>query len=224
MPDDAVPLCSAAEFTQGAYADLASGYLDNGGAALGQVMLEATRLCEDMAGRRLAPFTVTESHAAQGINPDEYSDMASVPMSLQSTLNASYAAASGYGAGSLVRRIWIDERAPRYQDMWRYSGVSVTLLQSFGGTQQISQSQLLSGPDPDTGLVWFQLGLFSPLGSLFKVTYTAGYNPVPASLVRACKFQAAALIVRELNPDDSPHDPDVLEQAAEKIMERWQRA
>ena len=32
------------------------------------------------------------------------------------------------------------------------------------------------------------------------------------------------LIVRELNPEDTNHDPNLLEEGAEKIMGRWGRA
>ena len=80
-----------------------------------------------------------------------------------STVYCVRTAATGFGAGNLVRHLWVDEFAPRYADMWSYSDVSISLIRSFGGTQAIPQAQLLAGPAPDTGHTWFQLGLFSQL-------------------------------------------------------------
>ena len=130
MADSHTPLCTAAQFTEGPFGDLASAYSPT---ALTDVLIEATRMCESETSRRLAPFTVTETHRASVIDPDEYSDSANIPMDIQSTLGASYAQA--IGASSLVRHVWVDECAVRYPDMWAYSNVSVTIIRSYGGTQ-----------------------------------------------------------------------------------------
>lgn len=209
MADTVIPLCTSAQFTEGAFSDLVKGYTTQ---ALADLMGEATRACEDATERRLAPFTITELSRAEGIDPDEYTDSANLPMDIRSTLGASYAMA--LGASSLVRHSWVSEFAPRYQDMWAYSNVSVTVIRSYGGTQAVTAAQILSGPEPDTGHLWFQLGMFLPVGSRVQVTYSGGYTTVPASLVRACKFMAAYLAVRELNPEASDHDPDRLHQDA----------
>lgn len=209
MADTVIPLCTSAQFTAGAFSDLVKGYTTQ---ALADLMGEATRACEDATERRLAPFTITELSRAEGIDPDEYTDSANLPMDIRSTLGASYAMA--LGASSLVRHSWVSEFAPRYQDMWAYSNVSVTVIRSYGGTQAVTAAQILSGPEPDTGHLWFQLGMFLPVGSRVQVTYSGGYTTVPASLVRACKFMAAYLAVRELNPEASDHDPDRLHQDA----------
>ena len=206
MADNPVPLCTAAQFTEAAFGDLGAFYSPQ---ALNDILIEATRMCESETSRRLAPFTgLVETHRASVIDPDEYSDSANIPMDIQSTLGASYARA--IGASSLVRHVWVDECAVRYPDLWAYSNTSVTIVRSYGGTQQLNSTQILNGPEPDTGHIWFQLGLFMPVGSRIQVTYSGGYTTIPADLVRACKFMAAYLIVRELNPDASDHDPEQL--------------
>lgn len=219
MPDLGIPLATPAQFSEGSFADLAANYTPQ---ALSDILLESTRLCEDMCGRRLAPFTVVnESHRAEGDDPDEYAESSGIPMSVYATLGMSYA--NSLNAGTLVRHINLDEFPARYPDMWSYSGVTLTIVRSYGGSEILNAGQF-TGPDLDTGHVWFQLGTFLPLGSMVYATYTAGYSTIPASLVRACKDQAAALIIRELNPVSASHDPDVLEAQAEKIMSRWGRA
>ncbi len=224
MADSPVPLCTAAQFSSGAFADLAQGYTAVTGQPLDAVLSEATRICESMCGgRRLAPFAnLTETHRAGAIDPDEYSDQSNLPMDIQSTLGASYAQA--IGASSQVRHVWVDQVAPLYQDLWTYGDVSVTVIRSYGGTQVLQPGQILNGPEPDTGHLWFQLGLFLPVGSRVQVTYSGGFTvAMPADLVRAGKYQTAAIIVRELNPEDSSHNPVLLEQSAEKIMQKWGR-
>ena len=223
MADPGSPLCTAAQFNSGAFADLAAYYVQQTQQPLEDVLLEATRGLEEIADRRLAPFTITgESHRAEGIDPDEYADSANLPMDLQGTLGRSYAYA--LGASTLVRHCWLNEFAPRYPEMWTYSNVSITIVRSYGGSEVITAQQI-TGPDTDSGHVWFQLGTFLPIGSYIYVGYSGGYTvAVPAGLVRACKLKTAALIVRELNPEGTSHNPDLLEQSAEKIMERWARA
>ena len=210
MADSPVPLCSPAQFQEGGFGDLVRDYSPQ---ALNDLLLESTRACEDLAERRLAPFTVTEMARADGIDPDEYTDSANLPMDIRSTLGASYAQA--LGASSLVRHAWVSEFAPRYQDLWSYSNVSVTIVRSYGGTQNVTPAQILSGPEPDTGHLWFQLGMFLPVGSRVQVAYSGGYTvAIPASLVRACKFMTAYLAIRELNPGATDHDPDLLHSDA----------
>lgn len=221
MADSPLPLCTAAQFTASPFADLVSGYTPQG---LSDLLAEATRACEsECSGRRLAPFTgLTETHRASAIDPDEYSDQSNLPMDIQSTLGASYA--QSLGASELVRHCWVDQTAPLYQDMWAYSDVSVTIIRSYGGTQQLANSQILNGPEPETGHLWFMLGLFLPVGSRVQVTYSGGYTvAVPADLVRACRLMAAWAVVCELNPEDTAHNPDRLHDAAVKILENYDR-
>lgn len=221
MADTVTPLCTQAQFTEGALGDLAEGYSPT---ALGDILAEATRECESECNRRLAPFTgLTETHRADVIDPDEYSDQANLPMDIQSTLGASYARA--IGASDLVRHTWLDECAVRYPDLWQYSGVSVTIIRSYGGTQNLAPTQILNGPENDTGHLWFQLGLFMPVGSRIQATYGGGYViAIPADLVRACKFMAASIIVAELNPDDTAHNPAALRDRACKILAAYGRS
>lgn len=218
MADSPVPLCSAAQFNEGAFKDLASGF---SATALNDILLEATRLCEEDCSRRLAPFTMTETHMASGINPDEYAESANFPLDIQGTLGMSYARA--LGGTSLVSHVWLNEMPVRYPEMWAYSGVTVTVTRSYGGSQILGPGQILSGPD-DTGHIRFTLGTFVPIGSGVTVAYSGGYTvAVPASLVRAGKYMTASIIVRELDPDDARHDPDLLREEAMAILVPWQR-
>jgi hypothetical protein len=173
--------------------------------------------------RRLAPFgPITETHRAEGIDPEEYAGDVNLPMDIRSTLGASYA--SSIGAMDLVRHCWVDESAPRYIEMWAYSSVSVSIIRSYGGSQQVSAAQILSGPEPDTGHLWFQLGIFLPVGSRVQITYSGGYTAaIPASLVRANKYLAAEIVIRELDPGPTNHNPDQLHKDAMSILQRWSR-
>jgi hypothetical protein len=219
VADSPTPLCTPAQLGSGALADLVRGYSDQGETDL---LLEATRRCEDFTGRRLAPFTgVTETHRAEGMDPDEYTDSANLPMDLQGTLGRSYAYA--LGASTLVRHCWLNEYAPRYQEMWAYQNVQITIIRSYGGSEVLSPAQFV-GAETDSGHVWFQLGLFIPIGSLIRVTYGGGYVvSTPASLVRACKYMAAEIALRELNPADTDHNPDLIHQSAMDWLEPWMR-
>jgi hypothetical protein len=200
MPLDApIPLCSPGQLQSGAFADLCGAYQ---GGSLTDVVIEATRACETECGRRLVPFTITESHRADGVDPDEYTDASNLPLDLQGTLGRSYAAS--LGTSTLVRHCWLNEYAPQYQDLWTYSNVGISITRSYGGSQNLVASNY-KGPDPDTGHLLFNLGQFIPIGSWIYVTYSGGYTTVPADLVRACKWMSAAIICREIDPMGSSH-------------------
>jgi hypothetical protein len=218
MADNPVPLCSAAQFVAGPFADLASALEPE---ALNTFLIEGTRLCEDECDRRLAPFTaITETHRAEGMDPDEYTDAANLPLDLQGTLGRSYAYA--LGASTLVRHCWLNEYAHRYPEYWSYPDDTITIVRSYGGSQVLTQENFV-GPEIDSGHVWFNLGMFIPIGSLIRVMYSGGYTTIPADLVRAGKYMTASIIVRELQPDDSQHDPGLLRADAERILENWRR-
>ncbi len=216
-------LITWAQLTAGGFADLVKGYTDP--SAQADVLLEATREVEGICQRRLAPFTITgESHRAEGIDPDEYTDAANLPMDVRSTIGASYAGA--LGASTLVRSTWLNEFAPRYAEFWSYSNVSVTLVRSYGGTQDVAASQILSGPDPDSGRLWFQLGMFLPIASMIYVSYSGGYATVPADLSRATKYVAAAIVADELDPggEEFGAHPDALRMRAEERLFAYMRS
>lgn len=220
MPADSpTPLATVAQMSEGQFADLVKDYSPQ---ALADLMIEATRACEGICTRRLAPFTITESHRAEGIDPDEYTDAANLPMDLQGTLGRSYAYA--LGASTLVRHVWLDEYAVRYPEYWTYSNMTIQIVRSYGGSQSVSPAQLLAA-ESDRGHVWFQLGLFLPIGSDILVTYTAGYTTVPADLVRACKYLAASIAISELDPisAENAHDPGELEGRAERLLTPYMR-
>lgn len=221
MADTVASLATVADMTIGPFADLVSGISTD---AVQEFLNESTREIEDICDRRLAPFTgLTETTRASGIDPDEYASSGTMPMSIQGTIGASYA--SALSIQSLARHTWLAQTPPRYPDLWTYSNVTITVYRSYGGTQQLASGQILQGPD-DTGHVWFELGQFIPIGSRVQVTYGGGYTlGIPASLVRACKYMCASITVRELNPDDSAHNPDQLRAEALRILKdgRWMR-
>jgi hypothetical protein len=220
MADSPTPLATSAQMTEGQFADLVRDYTPQ---ALSDLMIEATRACEGICSRRLAPFTVTESHRATGIDPDEYTDASNLPLDLMGTLGRSYAYA--LGASSLVRHVWLNEYAPRYPDMWAYSNMSVQIVRSYGGSQPVSPAQILS-TEPDRGHVFFSLGLFLPIGSDILVTYSGGYTVnIPADLVRANKYMAASIAMSEIDPAaaQSTHDPGELEGRAERLLTPYMR-
>lgn len=201
MADSTTPLCTWQQFTSGAFSNLARNITDP--QARTDLLLEATRLCEQEAERRLAPFTdVTETHPARRIDPNRYGSPADLPVNQATT------SSSVFGAAAEVWHCWVSEYAPRYPEMWTYADVSVQPVRS-DGTLLATQIQ---GPMPDTGQVWFNLGLLVPaLSTIYvKTTYSGGYTTIPAGLVRAAKFMTAELVVRELQPTSSAHDPDLL--------------
>jgi hypothetical protein len=213
--DTVTPLVSSAQFNATAFSDLAKNLQLT---ELDTVMIEATRACESIVGKHLAAFTTTETHRAEGVDPDEYGDgLTSVPLDLPGTVGRSYA--SALGAGGLVRHLWLNSFAVRYPEFWTpYTIDSLDLVRSYGGSQNVVPTSLI-GPEPDSGHVWFQIGTFLPIGSLLRVTYSGGYSTVPGDLARACKAMAASIIIKELDPDiGSAHDPDLLRDEAVEFL------
>jgi hypothetical protein len=217
--DTGTPLITWAQLTEGAFADLVRGYTSP--TAQADVLIEATRDVEGLAGRRFTAFTVTESHRAEGIDPDEYADGFAIPMDIRSTLGQSYAAA--LGASNLVRQVWLNEFAPQYPEFWTYSNVTVDIVRSYGGTQ--TNVPMLDGPAADSGRMWFSLGTFVPVGSQVYVTYTGAYTTTPADLSRATKLAAAAIVALELDPfgEQFGHHPGDLRSEAEARLANYMR-
>jgi hypothetical protein len=209
--DNPTPLCTSAELQTGAFADLTRNFEPE---ALGEILVEATRACETETGRRLVPFTATESHRAEGVDPDELSATGTgLQLDLQAALGTSYANALGASVGGMVRKLWLREHAAHFPEMWTYSNVHIVIRDAYGGSQ--NQISPMAGPYPDTGLLWFNIGTFLPIGSIVEVTYSGGYQTIPADLRRACKYMAAAILCRELDPERSgQHDPGSLEALA----------
>lgn len=216
--DAPIPLATAAQLAEGPFADLVRSYSTQ---ALSDLMIESTRLCEDAAGRRLAPFTaLVETERSTGVDPDEYIDAGNVPLDLAGTLGMSYA--NSMGTTSLVRHGWLSQFAPRYQDLWTYNVRSITIHRSYGGDQPVNLATI-RGPDPDSGHIWYPIGTFLPIGSLVTYVYDGGYSTIPASLVRAGKYMAASIAIRELDPTmNRGHDPDVLAADAAAICADYQ--
>lgn len=209
--DNPIPLATVADLSTGGFADLTRSFADT---ALADFMIQATRACETECQRRLTPFTgLTESHRAEGVDPDEYAGTSLMPLDLVGALGRSRAAAYG-STDSMVRHCWLNEYAPLYSDMWTYSNVSIEVVLSVGGTLTVTGS--ITGPESDSGHVWFNAGTYIPVGSLIRPTYSGGYTKsVPRDLNRACQYMAAAIAARELDPMQHPgHDPSQLEAVA----------
>lgn len=213
--DQPAVLCTWAQFTAGAFNDLARNYTDASGQD--EILAESTRLIEQSCDRRLVPFTITESLRATGVDPDEYPNPG-LPTSQAASLGMSQAGALGTDDG--VRHVWVTEYAARNQDLWTYTDVAVTVETTYGGTAAAT----VSGPEPDSGHMWFRLGTFCPVGSLVRVRYSGGYTvAIPADLQRAGKLMTAALVMRELIPNKQTRDPAALWDEAVKAAAGYVR-
>lgn len=217
LVDSVAPLCSSEQFTQGPFAGLVAGL---GASLVSQKLVEATRLCEDVCDRRLAPFTnITETQRADMLDVEDALD-AYVPLDPTSQLG--FSRAMSLGSTLLVRHFWVRERPPRYPEMWGGSISSIYLLRSFSGVQVVDAGQVQY--EPDTGHVRFQLGTFVPPGTTIRYVYSGGYTlVVPASLVSACESMTAWLIVRQLDPQSTEHDPAQLRADALLALEGYMR-
>jgi hypothetical protein len=202
--DPVVPLVTWAQLSAGPFANLIAGYTSV--PAQNDLLAEATRLCESAADRRLVPFTAIETQRATALDVEDALDSY---MPLDPTSQLGLSRAMSLGSTQLVRHFWVRERAPRYPELWTGTINSINLLRSFSGVQNVNVSQIQY--EADTGHVRFQLGTFVPPGTTIVCNYTAGYSTIPADLVRACKYMAASIAVRELDPlQNGGHDPDLL--------------
>ena len=157
--DSPVPLCTVDQFTESAFGDLVAKWSPQ---ARSDLVIEATRICEGEAGgRRLAPFTITETTRADAIDPDEHPPGADMPMPIQGTIGWSQALA--LGGNDLVRHCWLSQYPVRYPDLWQYSDVSVSVFRSYAGSESLQQAQILDVPD-NTGHLWFQITTLVPVG------------------------------------------------------------
>lgn len=215
--DNVIPLATSAEFQSGAFRDLVRDYTPS---SIDTLMIEATRMCESVCDRRLAPFTnLTETMRAQALDVEDALD-AYVPLDPTSQLG--FSRAMSLGSTLLVRHFWVRHNPPQYPDFWTGAIASITLRRSFSGIQIVDVSQIQF--EPDTGHVRFQLGTFIPPGTTLVTVYSGGYTTIPADLVRACKFMAASIVVRELDPIQSgAHDPDLLRMDAEMLLDPYMR-
>lgn len=170
--------------------------------SIDRLMIRATASIESRCQRRLAPFTAkVESHEAHGIDPSEYGDQGGMPMDLTGALGWSQAAA--LGVSDMVRKFWLDENPPMYQDLWTYNLTTVEILRTFGDTQtfQVSDFPTFQGPEFDTGMVRMPIGTYCPIGSTIRITYGGGYTvAIPDDLNMACIFQAMKLIIIGAEP------------------------
>lgn len=195
-----------------AFADLAmnlpAGELD-------QVMLDATRACEDAADRRLAPFTIVETKRLDGGDMDDFGS-AAVPLPMNAQMGLDYS--NALQVGQMVRHCWVDQYPPRYQELWTGAVSQVNVFWPYQSTPYALSGQSVLY-EPDTGHIRFLIGSFVPFGSSGQIFYSGGYTTVPASLRRACLSMAASIIIKELDPSvGGAHDPDLLRDEAIEFL------
>lgn len=216
------PLATPAEFST-RFPSLVLEGAASDPAVLSDMMDEATGALEDMTTRRLTTFTnLQETHTLFGIDPDEYgSAQPGMPLPWAGSLGSSFA--NALGVTDLVRKMWLNEYAPRYPELWTYDTVSITLRLSVGGLYAANLTTL-EGPYPDTGMVRFPLGVFAPEGTTAVIIYSGGYTTPPPSLRRACLYQTALNLITEIEPQMAK-DVSVanLEQQLEKAIAPWMR-
>lgn len=216
--DSVTPLASATEFTEGPFADLVKNFSP---IALQNLMREATRACESACDRRLAPFTdVLETQRADAMDIEDALDAYS-PMDPAAAMG--YSRAQSLGANQLVRHFWVREFPARYPELWTGTVTSIEVLWSFAGTTPVTVSGVQF--EADTGHVRFNLGSFVPPGSTIKCRYSGGYQTSPSDLVSACKFTAAGMAIRQLDParQQAGHDPDALRAEAMEMLAPYVR-
>jgi hypothetical protein len=216
--DQPIPLATAAQFTEGPFANLVQGFTAQ---ALTNLMLTATRSCESACDRRLVPFTgLLETMRAESVDVEDAID-AYVPLDPTAQLGASRAAS--LGSTMLVRHFWVREYPPRYPELWTGAIQSINLYRSFAGQQAVQTSTMQF--EPDTGHLRFQLGTFVPQGTTIAIAYSGGYGTIPADLVEAGRFMAASIAVKQLDPVDgrSGHDPDALRAEAMEMLAPYVR-
>lgn len=192
--DRVTPLATATQMERSPLKHLVAGMQPD---ELADALVRATRACENACGgRRLAPFVgLTETHQARGVDPADAA--AAVDLgSVAAVTSASWARA--VGQTGMVRRVWLDQCAPCFPDLWSYSDITITLHRPTGSTGAVAAADLIGGgPDPETGELWFRVGTHLPVGSRVKVMYSGGYTTVPADLVQACRLMLAAEVAGE---------------------------
>jgi len=216
--DAPIPLASAAQFQEGPFANLVSGFSTM---AIDNLLINATRNCESACDRRLARFTgLVETKRADALDVEDALD-AYVPLDPTSQLG--FSRAQSLGSTLLVRHFWVREYPPRYPDLWSGSISAINLFRSYSGSQVVDISTVQF--EPDTGHCRFQLGTFVPPGTTIQAIYSGGYTTTPADLIEACRFMAASIAVKQLDPIDgrSGHDPDALRAEAMEMLAPYVR-
>lgn len=188
--DTPVPLASRDDFM--AIKGLATVVRDMTVEQVDTLMLRATRSVEAKCDRRLAPFTITETSRAEGVDPAD-PGFNGWPLDLIAALGRSEA--MSLGTTTLVRDVWLRQYAPVMPEQWTYSDIGIELARAFGDTEQVN-TLFLEGPEPDTGHMRFQLGTFCPVGTTIRVTYSGGYDPIPQDLATATLYTAAKQAIR----------------------------
>lgn len=216
--DSGTPLVTWAQVSEGAFADLVKGITSP--TAQADILIEATRIAESLADRRLAPFTITETQRAEALDIEDALD-AYIP--LDPTAQLGFSRAQSLGSTMLVRHYWVRSYPPRFPEYWTGALSQVVLRRSFSGDQIVAPSTLQF--EPDTGHVRFQLGTFVPAGTTIVTTYSGGYSTVPSDLVRASKYLVASIAINELDPlmERGPHNPLDLEERAADILTAYMR-
>lgn len=215
--DTPIPLATTADFKLTPFEDLSAQFSTQ---AITQLMFTATRRCESACDRRLAPFTgLVQTFRADSLDIEDALD-SYVPLDPTSQLG--FSRAQSLGSTLLTRHFWVREFPPRYQDLWTGEVTDLHAFRSFSGDEQIQASTVQF--EPDTGHGRFQLGTFIPPGTTIRVTYSGGYATVPADLVEACRFMAASIAVKWLDPESRTHNPADLQAEATEMLAPFVRA
>lgn len=182
------------------------------------LLTRASRAVESYCNRRLAPFTITESHRAQNIDPDEQTD---VYTPLDQTAMLGMSRAASLGSSELVRHEWLREYPVRWQDLWSGSLVAITIYRAVSGSQDVDVSTVQY--EVDTGHIRYTLGTYLPQGSTQVIEYTGGYSTVPDELIMATELRAAIMQIVHLEPESRSHDLDELKAEYAEILSPYVR-
>ena len=189
-----LPMAGAADMTSGMFASLVQ---DIDPAQLPQLMIRASRSVEAMCGRRFVPFATLESHRAEGVDPDEYGGNYDIPLDLYGSLGRSRQ--RSMPGSQMARHLWLEQYAPRLAEYWTYSISSIEIIRTYGDSQIVPANQV-EGPEPDSGHIRLGIGMWVPVGSTIRVSYSGGYSPIPDDLVEATRMRAAKLAIVEAQP------------------------
>lgn len=158
----------------------------------------ATRSVESYCGRRLAPFTITETHRLMDI--DVESQVEGYGPILDTSTILGISRARSLGATQLVSDLWLNHYPSHFVEMWSGALLGVNLFRSYGGTVPIPVTLSSIQFEPDSGHIRFPVGTFIPQGTTGQVTYSGGYGPVvPDDLVQATVYEMALLALADLS-------------------------
>ena len=206
------PLASSTDFNNSPFNNMARSMVQ---AELDRTMLAASRAAEGLCrGARLMPFTTTETTRLQDTDVEE-SVSSGMPLPAQSQMGLDYATALSMPV--MVRHFWVRHYPRTYAEMWTGVLTAVSISWPYQTAPFVVPITSIAF-DADTGHARFNLGTFSPPGSTAIITYTGGYTTTPDDLRQAVLLLAAAMLTRELDPNEQSSDPEVLRNEANDLL------